>query len=190
MIERQSGGERGTTILEVVVASAILVTLMAGLMSLAALAISTTENQGHLAARTTEYAQDKMEQLMALTYGDSVSDTRVFPAIATGGTGLTTGGNASPSSPVDKYVDYLDQNGNLCGSAAAACPAPSGTTPPTGWFYQRVWRVEDVSPSWCTGATPPFSCLKRITVTATIARGFGGALKASSTLVVLKTSPF
>jgi hypothetical protein len=39
-------------------------------------------------------------------------------------------------------------------------------------------------------ATPPFSCLKQITVTATIARGFGGAMKASSTLVVLKTSPF
>ena len=31
----------------------------------------TTENQGHLAARTTEYAQDKMEQLLVLAYGDT-----------------------------------------------------------------------------------------------------------------------
>ena len=55
---RRARGEDGTSILEVVIASAILVTLMAGLMSLVGLAISTTENQGHLAARTTEYAQD------------------------------------------------------------------------------------------------------------------------------------
>ena len=179
-------GERGTTILEVLVASALLVTLMAGLMSMAGLAISTTENQGHLAARTTEYAQDKMEQLMALAYGDVVSDTRVFPAAASGGRGLAIGGNSNAASPVEFYVDYLDQRGNLCGSTGASCPAPTGTTPPNGWFYQRVWQVDDVSPSWC-GAV---SCLKRLTVTATVARGFGGAMKASSTLTLLKTSPF
>jgi hypothetical protein len=190
VIERQAGGEQGTTLLEVVVASALLVTLMAGLMSLAALAISTTENQGHLAARTTEYAQDKMEQLMSLAYTDTVSDTRSFPAATSGGSGLVPGGSSTPSAPVALYVDYLDQNGNLCGSASALaastpCPAPSGTTPPTNWFYQRVWKIQDST----TDATLPAN-LKRITVTATIAKGFGGAMKASSTLAVLKTSPF
>jgi len=190
VIERQSAGERGTTILEVVVASAILVTLMAGLMSLAGLAISTTENQGHLAARTTEYAQDKVEQLMALAYTDQVSDTRVFPAGSSGGTGLKPGGSSNASAPVDLYVDYLDQSGNLCGSASATasalpCPAPSGTTPPNNWFYKRVWAFADST----TDGTLPTG-LKRITVTATVAQGFGGAMKASSTLVVLKTSPF
>lgn len=182
--------ESGTTLIEVVIASAILVTLMAGLMSLAGLAISTTENQGHLAARTTEYAQDKMEQLMALAYGDATSDTTLFPSPASGGTGLAPGGSSNPSSPAAKYVDYLDQSGNLCGSASALaatppCPAPSGTTPPSNWFYQRVWEVVDVSPVAC-----PTSCLKQITVTATISRGFGGATKATSVLTVLKTSPF
>ena len=59
--------EKGTTLIEVVIASALLVTLMAGLMSMMGIAISTTENQGHLAARTTEYAVDKMEQLLELT---------------------------------------------------------------------------------------------------------------------------
>ena len=190
VIERQSGGERGTTILEVVVASAILVTLMAGLMSLAALAISTTENQGHLAARTTEYAQDKVEQLMALAYTDQLSDTRVFPAATSGGTGLKPGGSSNASAPVNLYVDYLDQSGNLCGSASALaaplpCPAPSGTTPPNNWFYKRVWQIADST----TDGTLPTG-LKRVTVTATVAQGFGGAMKASSTLVVLKTSPF
>ena len=181
--------EDGTTLIEVIIASAILVTLMAGLMSLAGLAIATTENQGHLAARTTEYAQDKMEQLVALAWGDATSDTTVFPASTAGGTGLAVGGSPDPSTPVTKYVDYLDQSGNLCGSASALavtpssarCPAPVGTTAPVNWFYQRVWSV-----SAPTGTTN----LKQITVTATIARGFGGGGKATSTLTVLKTSPF
>lgn len=177
--------ESGTTIIEVVIASAILVTLMAGLMSLAGIAMSTTENQGHLGARTTEYAQDKMEQLLALTYGDGLSDTRVFPAVNSGGTGLLAGGSSTPSAPVDKYVDYLDEKGNLCGSTGADCAAPSGTTPPAGWFYQRVWKIDDSG----TDGTLPVD-LKRITVTATIARGFGGAMKATSTLTVLKARGF
>jgi hypothetical protein len=163
--------EDGTTLIEVMISSAILVTLMAGLMSLAGLAISTTENQGHLAARTTEYAQDKMEQLLALSYGDTTSDTTVFPALNSGGTGLAVGGSSSPSSPVAKYVDYLDQSGNLLVTV--------GTTQPANWFYQRVWSV-----------TQPSANLKQVTVTATIARGFGGGNKALSVLTVLKTSPF
>ena len=178
-------GEQGTTLVEVIIATAILATLMAGLMSLAALAISTTENQGHLGARTTEYAQDKMEQLLALTYGDATSDTRVFPAASSGGSGLAVGGSSTPATPVALYVDYLDENGNLCGTTGAACAAPVGTTPPDGWFYQRVWQVDDNS---TLGALPVN--LKRITVSATIARGFGGAMKAQSTLTVLKARGF
>ena len=177
-------GEDGTSLIEVIISSAILVTLMAGLMSLIGLSINTTENQGHLAARTTEYAQDKMEQLLALSYGDSGSDTTVFPALASGGTGLAIGGSANPATPVTKYVDYLDQSGNLCGSTSAlaatpSCAAPSGTTAPTNWFYQRVWVVSNAGTN-----------LKQVTVTATISRGFGGGNKALSVLAVLKTSPF
>jgi hypothetical protein len=185
-VKGHANGEQGTTIIEVVVASAILVTLMAGLMSLAGLAISTTENQGHLGARTTEYAQDKMEQLLALTYGDTSSDTRTFPAPNSGGSGLAAGGSSNTSTPVALYVDYLDDNGNLCGTTGASCAAPVGTTPPTGWFYQRVWQIDD---NTSHPAELPVN-LKRITVASTVARGFGGAMKASSTLTVLKARGF
>jgi hypothetical protein len=172
-------GEQGTSLIEVMVASALLMTLMAGLMGMASLAISTTENQGHLAARTTEYAQDKMEQLLALAYGDTSSDTRSFPAASTGGTGLTNGGSYNVDAPTALYVDYLDENGNLCGSTGAACAAPSGTTAPNRWFYKRVWKIEQESTN-----------LKRITVAAATSRGFGGTTRATSYLTVLKTNPF
>jgi len=185
-VKVRAHGEQGTTIIEVVIASAILVTLMAGLMSLAGLAVSTTENQGHLGARTTEYAQDKMEQLLALSYGDTSSDTRTFPAANSGGSGLATGGSSNTSTPVALYVDYLDENGNLCGTAGAACIAPVGTTPPSGWFYQRVWQIDDNT----SHPTELPVDLKRITVASTVARGFGGAMKAASTLTVLKARGF
>jgi len=171
--------EAGMTLIEVIIACGLLVTLMAGLMSLGGLAISTTENQGHLAARTTEYAQDKVEQLCALSFGDAVTDTRSFPALNSGGSGLAVGGSSSPSTPVALYVDYLDQDGNLCGTTGAACAAPVGTTPPTRWFYQRVWQIGQIS-----------TTLKQITVTATISRSFANAMRASSTLTVLKSDPF
>src|SRR5262249_31490775 len=93
-------GEHGTTLVEVLIATGLLVTLMAGLMAMSGIAISTTENQGHLAARSTEYAMDKLEQLLALQYGDSTSDTRVFPASTSGGSGLAPGGSANVDSPV------------------------------------------------------------------------------------------
>jgi len=175
-------GEQGTSLIEVMIASALLVTLMGGLMSMAVLAISTTENQGHLAARTTEYAQDKMEQLLALAYNDTASDTRVFPANVSGGTGLAAGGSYNIDAPTALYVDYLDEDGNLCGPVTSPlkCPtAPSGTTAPAGWFYKRAWKVEVVATS-----------LKQITVAAGTSRGFGGATRSISYLTVLKTSPF
>jgi hypothetical protein len=163
-------GEQGTTIVEVVIASAILVTLMAGLMSLAGLAISTTENQGHLGARTTEYAQDKMEQLLAIAYTDQVANTVTFPATFTGGTGLVVGGSSNTAAPVNGYVDWLAQDGSLLGGGAA---------PPATWFYERVWRV-----------TQAFPGVKQISVTATVRSSVGHALVPKSTVVALKASQF
>jgi len=173
------GGERGTSLIEVLVATGLLVTMMAGLMAMSGMAISTTENQGHLAARTTEYAQDKMEQLMALAYSDATSDTRVFPAAAGGGSGLAAGGSYNVDAPVALYVDYLDDDGNLCGSTGAKCAAPVGTTAPDKWYYKRVWKIDVVATN-----------LKQITVASATTRGFGGSVRATSYLTVLKTNPF
>src|SRR6516225_2930107 len=92
--------ERGTTLIETMIALTVLLIAMSGLMTLAGLSSRTTENNGHLAARTAEDGQDKMEQLLALKYGDTTTDTTVFPAVNPGGTGLAVGGSSNPAAPV------------------------------------------------------------------------------------------
>ena len=163
--------EAGSSLVEVVVALLILLTLAAGLFSMAGIALAQSENYGHLAARTSEYAQDKMEQLLVLSYGDTTSDTRVFPAAVAGGTGLTVGGSINPNAPVAGYVDYLDARGNLL--------VVAGATPPANWFYQRLWQVVTVSGS-----------LKEVRVRAIVARAIGRTQRPAATLVTLKSFPF
>jgi hypothetical protein len=162
----------GVTLIETVVATGILLVAMSGLVSVAFVATTTTENQGHLSARTTEYAQDKMEQLLALTYGDNTSNTTVFPATPAGGTGLAVGGGVPPAAVVNGYVDYLDVNGNLLGGGVAA---------PANWYYKRTWKVE----------LPAGSVnLKQITVTTSVAWSMGKTALPISTVSALKTYPF
>lgn len=178
--------ERGFSLVETMVGLAILLVVAAGVLPLGILAFRISENHGHLTARAAEYAQDKLEQLMALSFGDSVTDTRTFPAAATGGSGLAVGGSSDPDAPVAGYVDYINQSGALL-------PA-SGTTAPAGWYYQRVWRVELVgsSDAACPVAVSATQvCLKRITVTARVRfASQGGAAPPRVTVAALKGYPF
>jgi len=180
-------GERGFSLIETMIALSVLAIVAAGVLPLGILATKATENQGHLNARTTEYAQDKLEQLMALAYGDSISDTRVFPAAALGGSGLgpcpipnpvpvacaSVGGSTNIAAPVDLYVDYLDINGNVLAAAAGVAPA--------NWYYVRAWQI-----------TSPRAGLKQISVHAQVkASALGGpGLIPQSTVTALKTFPF
>jgi hypothetical protein len=166
------GAENGTTLIETAIATGILMVVMAGLLGMAALATSLTENQGHLGARTTEYAVDKMEQLLDLTYGDAQSDTTVFPSVTTGGVGLTPGGSSNPAAPAVGYTDYLDQAGNVLCSSLNPCTA----APPANWFYKRVWQI-----------SVPSANLKQITVTAIVAVSIARAQISQSTVSAFKT---
>src|ERR1700758_3049613 len=111
--------QAGLSLLETIIALALLLVVAAGVMGLGAVAMCTTENQGHLMARTAEYAQDKMEQLLALKFCDKDTDTTVLPSASTGGTGLAgcpapivipatgtsgVGGSSNPGAPVAGYV--------------------------------------------------------------------------------------
>jgi type II secretory pathway pseudopilin PulG len=165
--------ESGISLIETVVACGILIVVIASTLGAQLLATSMTENNGHLGARTAEYAVDKMEQLLELTYGDAQSNRTVFPSINNGGVGLAVGGSSNPDAPVVGYSDYLDQAGNILCSVATPCTA----TPPTDWYYKRVWSV-----------TVPSSNLKLITVVATISYGLGNAQKSVSTIAAYKTN--
>lgn len=166
-----SQSDQGSSLLETVVATALLLVVIGGLGSMGVVGMMTTENQGHLAARTTEYAQDKMEQLLVLAWGDSTSDTRVFPAAPSGGTGLSVGGSANPAAPVAGYADYLDKSGTLIATADGSAPV--------GWFYKRVWAVSS-----------PMANLKQIEVTVTVESTLGRTAPPRSTVTSLKTFPF
>lgn len=177
----------GMSLLECMIALAILTVVAGGVMSWATIATFTTETQGHLASRTTEYAQDKMEQLLALKFCDGPTngtDTTLFPAVVNaGGTGLAgcnnpganpptalSGGSLNPALPAAGYVDYLDASGNLVGSTAV-------------WEYIRVWQIS--VPAGSTG-------MKRISVLtqAHYSIGQNGGKVPQSTVVALKTFPF
>jgi hypothetical protein len=163
--------DSGTTLIETVAALGILAVAVSGLLGMVTLTTKLTEDQGHLAARATEYAQDKMEQLLALKYGDTTSNTAVFPATLAGGTGLNVGGSSDPAAPVTGYVDWLDVSGNLLASA--------GTTAPAGWFYKRVWQVAS-----------PVGNLKQVTVTTIVAFSMSRTQLPQATVTALKSFPF
>ena len=181
--------QAGMSLVETVIALAILLIAAAGLTGLSAVAIVTTENQGHLAARSAEYAQDKLEQLMSLKYGDAVTDT-ISPACifylvtancsnpAAGEVGLSIGGSLNFNAPTLHYVDYLDFEGN---------PMGGGNAPPAGWFYQRVWLIED---STSPGSGLPVN-LKRITVACRVRSSVGSRGRLpQATVSSLKSNPF
>jgi type II secretory pathway pseudopilin PulG len=126
--------ERGFSVLEVMIASFIMLIGIGGLMALFVVAAAKNSGQGDQATRTTEYAQDKMEQLLALNYSDTTSQvvgSTTICATCTGytsGVGLTAGGSVTPSAPVVSYVDYIDGNENITGSSTAA-------------IYMREWSI-------------------------------------------------
>jgi prepilin-type N-terminal cleavage/methylation domain-containing protein len=175
--------QSGMTLIETVVALVILLIVSIGVTTIAVVATQTTENQGNLGARTAEYAQDKLEQLISLSYADNNTDTTVFPACSatsitppacSTGTGLTVGGSSDPNNPVSTpghgYVDYLDVNGNPLTSS-------------TNWYYIRVWQIS--TPAGTTN-------LKQITVTCAVRNGIGntgngGGALPQSTVTTFKT---
>lgn len=173
--------EAGISLIETMVALGILMVISLGILTMAIVSITTTENQGHLAARTTEYAQDKMEQLLGLSFTDgqggagtgtdttSIDTTNNTYTLGTGGNGLLAGGNLTTRT--NNYVDYLDASGN---------PLGGGSALPANAFYIRTWRITDTS-----------STLKTISVRVAAVSGVNTVNAApTSTVTALKSSPF
>lgn len=169
---KSTRSQRGVTLIETMLAAAILIIVVVGLLPVLVMGFQTTEQQGNIATRTSEYAQDKMESLLNLNFTDGTTDTTVFPPVL-GCCGLggamaasSTVGAIPPTAAVPQYVDYFDANDNLLATAVGA-------------YYTRQWSIS-------TDAT---NTLKTITVVVTSLKGAAvKGLPPSTTLVCIKSS--
>ncbi len=164
--------ERGTSLIEMMIASVVLLMGIVPLAGVFSVAVATSSGQGDIATRTVLNAQDKMEQLMALSFTDSSSDTTVYPTAAAGGTGLggvmaggSTVGSVDPAAPVASYVDYITFQGKLQTAAPRA-------------RYMRQWTI----------STDASGNLKTITVLVTAVGWTGEGLAPSTRLVCMKSN--
>ncbi len=164
--------ERGSSLIEMMIASVVLLMGIVPLAGVFSVAVATSSGQGDIATRTVLNAQDKMEQLMALSFAESAADTTVYPTAAAGGTGLggvmaggSTVGSVDPAAPVAGYVDYLTFQGVL------------QTTAP-GARYMRQWTI----------STDASGNLKTITVLVTAVGWTGQGLAPSTRLVCMKSN--
>jgi len=164
-----SASESGVTILETMIASVILLIGIVGVTGLLTVAVVQNQDQGADLTRTTMYAQDKMDQLMALSFNNGSANTTVYPSTPTGGQGLggimagnATVGGTNPASPQTGYVDYLDASGKPLSNSTNA-------------FFVRLWSI-----STNAGAN-----LKTITVVSVALVTKTQGAQPSSTLVCM-----
>ena|SRR6266700_804705 len=164
--------ERGSSLIEVMIAALIMLLGIVPLMGVFGMAVSQNSGYVDIATRTGFYAQDKIEQLMALSFADATADTTVYPTAAVGGNGLggtmagnSTVGSVDPAAPVAGYVDYVTFQGALQAN-------------PTGAKYRRQWSIS-------TDAT---SNLKTITVRVTVLQWGQQGLAPSTMLVCMKSN--
>ena len=135
-----SSSNSGFSLLEVLVATAILATSLVSLAQL--FALSTRSNIGSRnMTYATVLAQQKLEELRSLSWGfdqvglpisDITTDTTVTPETPTGGTGLSPSADSALQANTTGYVDYIDAYGNKMGG---------GTVPPQNAIYTRRWSI-------------------------------------------------
>jgi type II secretory pathway pseudopilin PulG len=133
--------DSGFSLLEVLIATAMLATAVVSLAGL--FAVATRSN---LASRGTTYAAilaaQKLEELRALTWGfdrdglpltDTTANTAASPETPGGGTGLQPSPADALRANLDGWVDYVDRFGTKIGGGATLLP---------GTAFIRRWSVE------------------------------------------------
>lgn len=133
-------GERGASLVEAVVAAAVVTTIAAGVAHLMTWARQEAWSAGLRSAAVVSAVQ-KLEQLRSLAWytdadGSTVSDETTSLAEdppASTGTGLRPSPAGSLAQNTQGFVDYLDAQGRWCGT---------GVRPPPCAAYVRRWAVE------------------------------------------------
>lgn len=114
--------ERGTSLLETLIATAICMVVMFPLAAMMTSSMKQNKNQGETVAQATTLCAQKLDELMQKTYTTSTADAA-----------LTAGGGITVGTEVTSYVDYLDKTG---GTSVASTSAAR--------FFTRQWLIEDV----------------------------------------------
>jgi type II secretory pathway pseudopilin PulG len=134
--------ERGFSLAETMVATAILATVCLGVAQMFIVAADQTRG-GKVETSASILAEQKLEQLRSLTWGFDltgqglpVSDTTTNLAVDPpddSGVGLNPSPSGTMESNTPGYVDFLDQFGRYLGT---------GTVTPPNAVYVRRWSVE------------------------------------------------
>jgi len=177
-IRAQDTGESGFGFIETMVASVILLVGLMAVLGLFAVSMTQEHEQGSVNSRATTYCQAKMEELQALNFGDTTTNTTSLTWPSSGvGTGL--GGVAAsgsygavpPTAAAAGYVDYLDFQGTPVTAAAVDANGQLRQ------FFVRQWMIQVDG----TGN------IMTITVCTTARRRLGGGAVPFVTLVSLKS---
>jgi type II secretory pathway pseudopilin PulG len=132
----------GFSLVEVLIATTVLVAALAGLAQLFGVA-SGANSSAKATTYATILAQQKMEQLRSLAFAvdadghpvtDVDTDTTSVNEVPTGGTGLRPSPAGALTENSVGYVDYLDAAGESLGGLAAL--------PPSGARYVRRWSID------------------------------------------------
>lgn len=133
---------KGFTLVEVLVAMALVAISALGLAELISISVRVTQ-ESRIDTVTTLAAAAKMAQLRSMTWAyapagtgalvsDVSTDVSVDPPSA-GGAGLSWSPAGSLQSNVEGYVDYVDATGAYAGR---------GAEPPPGAVYLRRWSIQ------------------------------------------------
>jgi type II secretory pathway pseudopilin PulG len=118
--------QAGVTLLELLIAILILVSVSVGVLGVFEIAGAQNKQQGEYATRCTEYAQDKMEQLMALQFSDASSDTSTIPWASVA---YSSGYTAWSSATTYSYQNNVNYGGVSYSSNIGGLSPPYNTSP-------------------------------------------------------------
>ena len=141
---RGGGGHEGFSLIEVVVATAIVATALVSVIRVQLLAISVNQLAQRVTVATA-LATQKIEQLTSLAWFvdaagnpvlDTASDLTASPESPVGGSGLLPSPATALSADAAGFVDYLDATGAWLGA---------GTTPPRDTAFVRRWSIRPLA---------------------------------------------
>jgi prepilin-type N-terminal cleavage/methylation domain-containing protein len=170
-VARRTSRADGFSLVETLVAVAILASGLTALAQLVTIAVGNNARSRSTSVASM-LAADKIEQFRALVFGfdglglrltDLSTDTAVVPEQARGGTGLSPSPAGSLLSDVAGYCDFADADGRPLSSTGGAAPP--------GAVYVRRWAIRPLP------ASPDDVLVIQVFVTARADRALTGTAR-------------